>query len=278
VETKNIPERQLVKGPKVKLPASKTRKDDREHLKSAATRAYSGQKEQSVGKEQITQFLPMVHKIVQRVVTYLKPPLSYEDLVSAGTVGLVKAAHNYDPSQQAEFKTYAYIRIRGAILDELRGWSSVPVNVDKQIRKALQLSLEITEQTGSIPSDAELAERLEITVDKLHETFEYARAKYFISIDSSQGDSPPLASLLAAADTGTPSEQSEQAELIDKLTEAVQQLAERHRQIIILYYQQQLTMKQIAQVFKITEPRVSQLHAAALFNLSVKLRQWKDAR
>lgn len=218
----------------------------------------------------------MVHKMVQRVVTYLKPPLSYEDLVSAGTVGLIKAAHDYDPSRQAEFKTYAYIRIRGAILDELRGFSLLPPNVDKQIRKALQLSQKITQQTGSVPTDAELAEKLEITIDKLYETFENARAKHFVSIDSAGDDAPALGCSLVMANAATPDEQLEHSELIDRLTEAIQQLNKRQRQIILLYYQQQLTMKQIAELLNITEPRVSQLHASALFNLFVKLRQWKD--
>jgi RNA polymerase sigma factor for flagellar operon FliA len=252
--------------------------DNEEHLKARARQAYDDQKEEFIDNEQITQFLPMVHKVVQRVVTYIKPPLSYEDLVSAGAVGLVKAAHDYDPAHQAEFKTYAYIRIRGAILDELRNFSLLPANVDKQIRQATQISMEITNQTGKIPTDEQLAGKLQITVDKLYQTFENARTKHFVSIDSSTENSPSLGSSLAAADTLVPDQQLEQNELIDKLTEAIQQLNERQRQIVMLYYQQELTMKQIAEVFDITEPRVSQLHASALFSLSVKLRQWKDGR
>ena len=253
-------------------------KDSTKHLKTIAMRAYSDQKKQSVRNEQITEFLPMVHKIVQRVVTYLKPPLSFEDLVSAGTIGLLKAARNYNPSYQTKFKTYAYIRIKGAILDELRDWSFVPANVSRQIRRTLQLSLELTEQTGTTPTDAELAEKLGTTVDKLYKTFENARAQQFVSLDGSGKELPALGNLLAAANTITPVQQIEQAELIDKLTEAIQQLGEKERQVILLYYQQHLTMKQIAEVFKITEPRVSQLHASALFNLSVKLRQCNDGR
>ena len=264
IETK-IAEHQLVK-------------DSQKHLKTVAVRTYSDQKKQSVKDEQIAQFLPMVQKIVQRVVTYLKPPLSFEDLVSAGAVGLVKAARDYDPSHHTEFKTYAYIRIRGAILDELRGFSLLPANLSKQIHNALELSRKITEQTGTAPTDAELAEKLGTTVDKLYGIFENARAQHFISIDGFGADTPALGNLLAAARTNTPVQQLEQAELIDKLTEVMQQLAQRQRQIILLYYQQHLTMKQIAEVFKITESRVSQLHASALFNLSVKLRQWKDGR
>jgi RNA polymerase sigma factor for flagellar operon FliA len=190
----------------------------------------------------------MVHKIARQVVTYLKPPLSFEDMVSAGTVGLVRAARDFDPSHQAEFKTYAYIRIRGA------------------------------EQTGTTPADNELAERLGITVDELYETFENARAQHFLSLDDSSDESPALGCLLAAPHSSLPDERIEKAELVEKLAEAIEQLQDKQRQVVLLYYQQQLTMKQIAEILEITESRVSQLHASALFSLSTKLRQWKDGR
>ncbi len=256
-------------------------KESRKHLNSVALRAYSGQKrsfQSGLENDQIAEFLPMVHKIARQVVTYLRPPLSFEDMVSAGTVGLVRAARDFDPSHQVEFKTYAYIRIKGAILDELRGWSFVPANLSKRIRDAQRLSRKITEQTGSPPTDEELAEKLGVTVEELYETFENARAQHFVSLDGFGDDLPALGDLLAAARTSAPDEKIERAELIDKLAEAIQQLSERQRQVTVLYYRQQLTMKQIAEILEITESRVSQLHASALFNLSVKLRQWKDGR
>jgi len=263
IQTKKIPERPIVK-------------NGQKRVNTVTMRAYYSQKGDSVENEWIGEFLPMVRKIVQRVITYLKPPLSFEDLVSAGTVGLIKAARDFDSSHKAEFKTYAYIKIKGAILDELRGWSFVPANLNKQVRDAFRLSQKITEQTGTPPTDAELAEKLGITLDKLYETFEKARAQHFISIDGFADDTPALSSLLPTVNTTTPDKQVERTELIDELADAIQQLPERRRQIILLYYQQYLTMKQIAKVFKITESRVSQLHASALFNLFVKLRQWKD--
>ena len=253
----------------------------RKHLNNVALRAYSVQKKSVRGEiedEQIAELLPMVHKIAKRVVIYLKPPLSFEDMVSAGTVGLVRAARDFDPSHQAEFKTYAYIRIKGAILDELRGWSFMPDNLRKRIRMAQQLSRKITEQTGTAPADTELAEKLGITVEELYETLENARAQHFISLDGFGEDSPVLSNLLTSSHTIAPEEKIEREELIEKLTEAIRQLSERRRQVILLYYHQQLTMKQIAEILEITESRVSQLHASALFNLSVKLRQWKDGR
>jgi RNA polymerase sigma factor for flagellar operon FliA len=246
------------------------------HLK-AARRAYAGQKKKPLDEQQIAQFLPLVHKIVQRAAGYLRPPLTYDDLVSAGTVGLVKAARDYDPSFNAEFKTYAYIRIKGAILDELRGWAFIPPNVNKQIRRAMDLSIEITKQTGTAPSETELAEKLGLTLDEVYQTFDNARAQQFLSIDGSGSDTPALANILAEPDAQTPDWQFEQAELLERLSKTIQELDERQRQIILLYYQQHLTMKQIAEVFSVTEPRVSQLHAAALFTLSAKLRYLCDA-
>lgn len=206
----------------------------------------------------------------------MKPPLSFEDMVSAGTVGLVRAARDFDPSHQAEFKTYAYIRIKGAILDELRCWSFVPANLNKRIRDVHQVSRTITEQTGTAPTDPELAEKAGITIEELYETFEDARAQQFVSLDGSTDGSPALGSLLAAQRESSPEERIETAELVEKLAEAIRQLLDKQRQVVLLYYQQQLTMKQIAEILEITESRVSQLHASALFSLSVKLRQWKD--
>jgi len=268
VQTTNISEDQFAK-------------KSRKHLHSVALRAYTVQKKSVRGEienEQITELLPMVHKIASHVVTYLKPPLSFEDMISAGTVGLVRAARDFDPSHQAEFKTYAYIRIKGAILDELRGWSFIPASLRKRIRTAEQLSRKITEQTGTAPTETELAERLGISVQELYETFENARAQHFISLDGFGEDAPALSNYLTAAHPVSPEENVERQELIDKLAEAIQQLSERHRQVVLLYYQQRLTMKQVAEILEITESRVSQLHASALFNLSVKLRQWKDGR
>jgi RNA polymerase sigma factor for flagellar operon FliA len=247
-----------------------------DHLRAVAIRAYSGQKRQVLDEQQIIQLLPLVHKLAQRAAAYLRPPLSFEDLVSAGTIGLLKAARDYDASHHAGFKTYAYIRIKGAILDELRNLSLLPANLNKQIHSVQVQIRKFSERTGKNPTDEQLAEELGIAVEQLYELFENARAKYFISIDDNGAEKPALRDFLPATDTTTPESQIQQNELIAKLTEAIQQLDLSRRQIVLLYYEQNLTMKQIAELMNITESRVSQLHASALFNLSVKLRRWKD--
>jgi RNA polymerase sigma factor for flagellar operon FliA len=259
-------------------PAAQDGTETRDHLKAVALRTYSGHRHIRISDDEIVQLLPMVRKIARRAVSYLNPPLSFEDLVSAGTIGLLKAARDFDASHQAEFKTYAYIRIKGAVLDELRRASLLPSGVNRQIRTALELSRKITEQTGRPPTEEELALRLGLPVQEIYELFENARAQHFLSIDALSEDQPGLGDLLPAAQTDAPNSTLEKAELVEELAKAVQELDERRIQIIVLYYHEHLTMKQIAEVLEITESRVSQLHASALFSLSARLEQWRDDR
>jgi len=252
--------------------------DSAGHFRPAALKAYARQTHETRQNELVVQYLPLVHKVVHQVASYLRPPLSREDLVSAGTIGLVKAARDFDPSQAAEFKTYAYIRIRGAVIDELRGWSFAPAKLKKQYDRARQILAEMTERTGRTPTDEELAEQLGISTDKLYRMFENARVRHFLSIHSLNDQTPALGKVLAAADTSHPGERIEKAELLEQLAAAIAALPQRQRRIIILYYAKELTMKQIAEVLNVTESRISQLHAAALFRLSVKLRQFDDSR
>ena len=270
-EAKDIPEineRQMAQG----------QADSSDHLKAVALRTYNGHRHSRIGDEEILQLLPMVRQIARRAVSYLNPTMSFEDLVSAGTVGLLKAARDFDASHQAEFKTYAFIRIKGAVLDELRRASLLPSGVNRQIRTALELSRKIAEQTGKPPADEELAEKLGIPVEEIHELFESARAQRFLSLDALSEEQPALADLLPAVQTDAPDSLLEKAELVEELAEAIQELDERRVQVIVLYYHEHLTMKQIAEVLEITESRVSQLHASALFSLSARLEQWRDDR
>jgi len=249
-----------------------------EHLKAVALRTYSGHRRRPVGDEEILELLPLVNKLARRAVGYLRPPLSFDDLVSAGTVGLIKAARDFDASHQAEFRTYAYIRIKGAILDELRRASLLPASVNRQIRQAVRISQRIVKETGTLPTDEELAHRLGIRVEEVPQLYESARAQHFASIDATTEEGPALGDVLAASDTPAPDRRLEKAELLDQLTEALQELDQRRLQIVVLYYHQNLTMKQIANLLHITESRVSQLHAGALFALSARLEQWKNGR
>lgn len=246
-------------------------------LKGKALKAYSHHTRQAREDKLILEYLPLVHRIVGQVVSYLQPPMTREDLVSAGTIGLVKAARDYDSAHQTEFKTYAYIRVRGAILDELRSWSFTPSNWKKQYDQARQVLQEMTGQEGEMPSDSDLADRLQMPVEKMYKMFENARARHFLSIHGLSDESPALGESLAA-ESEDPDDRLQRQELIEQLARAIQDLPTKQRRIIILYYTRELTMKQIATTMDITESRISQLHAAALTKLAARLKSWKDSQ
>jgi RNA polymerase sigma factor FliA len=247
------------------------------HLRPAAIQAYGSQVRQARQNDLVVKYLPLVHKIVHRIVSYLNPPLSRDDLVSAGTIGLIKAARDFDPAQQTEFKTYAYIRIRGAVIDELRGWSFAPPQLHRQFDQAREIVRRAAEQTGSVPSDEELAGQLDMPLAKMYRMFENARARHFLSIHALNEDAPALAESLTAADAPRPEDGLQRQELLEQLTRAIADLPKRQRQIVILYYGKELTMKQIAEVLHVTESRISQLHAAALFRLSARLKNFAES-
>ena len=247
-------------------------------LKGLAAKAYaSGQKKHDPDK-MVMEYLPMVGRIVDQVTTYIKPPLTKEDLVAAGSVGLVKAARDFDPTRNAEFKTYAYIRIKGAVIDELRSWSFAPANLSKQIQQAEEISRENIEKTGFVIDDEKLAGKMDISVDKLYKIFENARSRHFMSIHGLNDDEPALGDVLIAHKTDTPESAIEKRELASKLAECITNLSEKQRQVIILYYHQELTMKEASLVLEVTESRVRQLHASAIFSLSSQLKEYDDGR
>jgi len=252
--------------------------DSRQEPNNTATQTVVTPKKKAYDEKLVIEFIPLVHRIVQQVTSYLHPPLTKEDLVSAGVVGLIKAAQNFDPSKETEFKTYAYIRVRGAVLDELRNWAFTPSIIKKQFDLAQQIVREYVEENDAEPSDSKLAEMLGITPDKMYRMFEAARARHFLSIHGINDNMPALGKSLMCQRTYDPKDWAEKKELSEKLAEAIDQLPEKQKQIILLYYHSEMTMKDTAEVLGITESRVSQLHAAALFKLSIKLKLWDETK
>ncbi|HSV27670.1 MAG TPA: FliA/WhiG family RNA polymerase sigma factor [Sedimentisphaerales bacterium] len=247
--------------------------------KKSALKAYAAEQRKLNEERLILEYLPLVHRLAQNIAGYTgNSSLSYADLVSAGTMGLVKAARDFDASRNIEFKTYAYIKVRGAIIDELRAWTFMPANVAKNIEAVNAVIHQHIEKTGSTPSDEEIAAHLDISVEKLHHLFERARSQHFLSIHRLADTAPALAESLADNSVEDPSHGIEKAEMIERLAAAIQSLPQSQRHVIVLYYQREMTMKEVAAALDVTESRVSQLHASALVRLSASLRKWEDGR
>ena len=240
-------------------------------LRARISAAYARQAREAQEEKWIMDHIPLVHHIVNKVVGHVGATAEGEDLVSAGTLGLIKAAKSYDPSKDAVFKTYAYIRVRGAVIDELRGSSFVPAAVHNQIRRIREAYLEYQSIHGRAPEDDELAAEVGISSQQLYRTLEEARRQQFLSIHGLSAEEPMLGSFLPQDDAPGPADEAERRETLERLSEAIADLPERDRLILLLYYERDLTMKETAAVLGITESRVSQLHAGALFKLAAKL-------
>jgi RNA polymerase sigma factor for flagellar operon FliA len=241
--------------------------------RARAHHAYAKLAREGLDERRILDHLPLVRHVVQKIAGHLGSRVDLENLISAGTLGLVKAAHSFDQGRQTEFKTYAYIRIRGAVLDELRSESFVPSTVHKQIRLARQAYSRFFELSGRPPDEEELAAALGISTAQLYRTLEEARRQQFLSIHGLGGDREGRDCLVPVDAAPSPDKQAERKELVEKMTLALRKLPARSRQIVLLYYERDLTMKEIAEVLEVTESRVSQLHAHALFELSMRMKE-----
>jgi RNA polymerase sigma factor for flagellar operon FliA len=240
--------------------------------RAKATKAYASQSRESLEEKWILDYLPLVRHVVQKVTAQFPRHVDLDNLVSAGTLGLVKAARSFSYEKGVEFKIYAYIRIKGAVIDELRGESFTPPNVRAEIRAVRKAWQNCCQANGSPPSDDELAAALGLTPSELYHTLEEARRQQFLSING-LGDGGRESGRFVPADASpTPAAQAERLELVERLTAAIRELPTRDRHVLLLYYERDLTMKEIAKVLDITESRVSQLHASALFKLSMKIK------
>lgn len=245
-------------------------------LRAKISEAYARQSREAQEEKWILDYLPLVRHVVQKVVGHVNNRHDVEELLSAGTLGLVKAARSYDPSRDTEFKTYAYLRIRGAVIDELRGRSFVPPTTRQQIRSLTQAYQRLASQHGHAPSDEELAEAMGLSLAQLYQLMQDARKQNFLSIHGLDDDQGGMDSWVPTNREPSPQAQLERQELAERLAKAIAELPRRDRTLLLLYYERDLTMKEVAAVLEITESRVCQLHASALFKLSMKLKVGDD--
>ncbi|MBS3734266.1 MAG: FliA/WhiG family RNA polymerase sigma factor [Phycisphaerae bacterium] len=240
-------------------------------MRARVSAAYAAESRHAQEEKWILDHLPLVRHIVHRIAGHVGNQADIEDLISAGTLGLIKAARAYDPSKDAVFKTYAYIRVRGAVIDELRGRSFAPASVHGQVRRIRQAYEQYAAAHGHPPDDEQLAAEVGISLGQLYRTLEEARRQHFLSIHGLTDDSPELGVFIPPDDAPGPEDRAERKEMLERLAEAIRTLPQRDRLVLLLYYERDLTMKETAAVLGVTESRVSQLHAGALFKLSVKL-------
>jgi len=216
--------------------------------------------------------LPHVQYVARRIHTRLPPQVLLEDLVHAGILGLMDAVRKYDPSKNVQLKHYAEFRIRGAILDSLRlvDWS--PRALRRQARRLEQAISRCKARLGRDPSESEIATELEVSLDNLQHLRGDLRGLDIESLQSTAEDhagEPPDSQ--ARSEEDDPYQQALRSEMNSLLELAITELPPREREVLALYHFQELTMKEVGEVLRIGESRVSQIHSAALSRLRARL-------
>lgn len=223
----------------------------------------------------IMEYSPLIKFIAQKIAVRLPSNIELDDLISSGVIGLMDAIEKYDPTRDNKFKTYAEFRIRGAILDELRAQDWVPRSV-RDKAKLLDRTFSTLEQgLGRPPTEEEVAQELKIDMDEYHSLVNQVRPVSLLSIDDSSTfsnvDKKSILNLLESCRISNPFNQLNLKAIKEVVTKAIEELPEKQRLVLSLYYYEDLNLKEIGRVLEVTESRVSQLHAQAVTRLRSKL-------
>lgn len=225
--------------------------------------------------------LPQVHYIATRIHDRLPPHVPLEDLVNAGIVGLLEAIQNFDPSRGAQVKTYAELRIRGAILDSLRDMDWSPRALRRKGRQLEECHSRLRQNLERSPSEQELAEDMQISLKELRALLCDLRGLNLGSLQALTNDDSTGEQVFRYS-PNSPDEDPYflclQAELKTCLARAVDELPSREKQLLALYYKEDLTMKEVGAVLGIGEGRVSQIHSAAMARLRARMKEFLGER
>jgi RNA polymerase sigma factor for flagellar operon FliA len=223
----------------------------------------------------IREFAPVIRAIAHRLAYRLPPHLDVDDLISVGVMGLMDAMGRYDPTREAKFKTYAEFRIRGAMLDEIRSMDWVPRSVRERINAVQKTQADLVKRYGRPPTEEEMAAALNLSVEELSELLSLAQGAVMVNIDElglQEADRRSILRMLVETQHPDPLASVITEDVRATLRKAIEELPEKERLVVALYYVEELTMKEIGRVLNVTESRVCQIHTKAMLYLKAKLQ------
>ncbi len=226
----------------------------------------------------VSRHLDLVKRIAWHLAARLPASVDTDDLVQAGVIGLIEAARHYSGDRGASFETYAGIRIRGAMVDELRRGDWAPRSVHRRMREVSSAIRAIEQEVGREARDAEIAEKIGASLGEYHEIVRDATQCQVLSMHGAASDDDDERDHDVADSGATPYDAVEQAAFMTALTTAIGELPEREKLVMALYYDEELNLREIGSVLDVTESRVCQLHGQALLRLRARLGEWRDSR
>lgn len=232
-------------------------------------------KDPKIKEQLIIKYMPLVKLVAGRMAIYFGGNVEYDDLVSYGSIGLLDAIEKFDSQKGVKFETYAYTRIKGAIIDCVRSQDFLPRSIRQKAKEIERAYIEI-EKEGKIPTVQEVAKRIGISVDELQKLQDRISSGMIISLESflEQNYESKIGGLEDFV--SQPEHFIENEELREVLRQQIDSLMENERMVIVLYYYEDLSIKEIAKVLGVSESRVSQLHTRALLKLRSALQKYLE--
>lgn len=222
----------------------------------------------------VARHTDLVRRIAHHLAARLPTSVDVDDLNQAGLIGLLDAARHYDGSAGASFETYAGIRIRGAMVDELRANDWAPRSVHKKVREASEMMRKLEQEFGHAAREADVAARLGISLEEYRAVLQDATQCQMLSIDAPRNDDNDEAHQVPDLRSIAPAEHLQNAEFQQALAEAIKRLPEKEQLVLSLYYREELKLREIGQVIQVTESRVCQIHGEALTRVRAMLPEW----
>ena len=223
----------------------------------------------------VEEYAPLVKRIAYHLMARLPATVQVDDLIQSGMIGLLEAARNYDASQGASFETYAGIRIRGSMLDEIRKGDWAPRSLHRKVRAITKAIADIEARYARDARDAEVAEETGMSLDEYHATLQDASSHRLFSFEDLATGEEGIGEGLSDGII-QPQESVEQERFKEALAEAISFLPERERLVMSLYYKEELNLRETGEVLGVSESRVCQIHSQALVRVKARMQEWTD--
>jgi len=236
--------------------------------------AYAEVQQQAIKPEEINveDYLSLVNRIAYHLKGRLPDSVMVEDLIQSGIIGLIEAASKFDPNQGAAFETYAGIRIRGSMLDEIRKGDWTPRSVHRKSREVSDAISKVEASMGREARDEEVADQMGIELDDYYHILQDTNSSQLLSID--EPDHDELSEDRMVSHSATPVAEVTDAEFQLALIDQIDELPEKEKLVMALYYDEELNLKEIGQVLEVSESRVSQIHSQAIKRLRARMQDW----
>lgn len=240
-------------------------------------RRYHQRAETNTENALLEKYLPLVSSAVARLAMTLPDHVDRDDLYGVGLIGLLQALRNFDPNCGTSFETFARLRVRGAMLDELRRMDWVPRTVHEKARKIQNTMSQLEQELGQTPTEAQMAKAMKLSVAEYAHLLNEVRPAAFVCLDSvnaaDEGDAGSLYEVIANPSAENPLEQASQQELKQLIFERLKELPEMQRKVLALYYAEDMHLHEIAEVFGLTESRICQIHAQAIMAIRAHVQR-----